>query len=87
MTPHWPDIQDVRRRSIFWIGSIIGRICGNRSISMYETAIVANVPGLRDMQRSEYSDLCEYRKNQGNIFRWILWLGFPSVKGLMPFGW
>jgi hypothetical protein len=86
MIQHWPDIQDVRRRLTIWTANITGRICEGRWISMYGNAIVVNALGLRGMQRLGFSDPCGCRRNHGKIFRWILWLGFQSVKGVMQFG-
>ena len=86
MIPHWLDTQDRRKHLTLWIDSTIGRICQDRWISMYGTAIAVNAVGFRGMQRSESFDLYLYQRNHGKIFQWILWSDYRSAKGLMQYG-
>jgi hypothetical protein len=65
----WLDIQDGPRHSIFWIGSITGRICEDRWISMFEIVTVAKGLGHQGMQCLEFFDLCQYQRSHGKIFQ------------------
>jgi len=53
---------------------------------MYGIAMIGDGSGLQGMHGLEYFDLCQYWRNDGKMFRWILWLGCWIAKGLMPFG-